>query len=233
MTRLSTLPSHREQAHHALVLLGVPAPARLVAEVHGALFDGDLSVPALAALLHDEQRRCRPAAPDTAAFRWSPAAGPDAPAAAVPTAQAGGHGGTGRRPYLICPGLNLDLTAARGHLTLSTWATADRICAPAAARAGALVATVRIAEFVAMRPGRCATRLLRQLAASVPGGPEVGDHPRAVAEAAREALADPALADAVAAEAPLREAAARRAARLDEPQRLFGVTGLPQQRGGA
>ncbi len=225
MTRLSTLPSHREQAHHALVLLGVPAPARLVAEVHGALFDGDLSVPALAALLRDEQRRCGPAA----ALR------PDAPATAVRTGEAGRPGGTERRPYVICPGLQPDLTAARGHLTLSTWPVADRIRTPAAARAEALVATVRIAEFVAMRPGRSAARLLRQLAEAVPGGPETLDvaQPGTLADAARAALADPALAAAVTAEAPVRTAAARRAARLDEQRRLFGVPGLPQQRDGA
>jgi hypothetical protein len=258
MTRLSTLPSHREQAHHALVLLGVPAPARLVVDVHGALFDGDLSVPALAALLRDEQRfatttarhRSAPAdqndgttgAEATAAFQWSnsgaesPApAGPDAPAAAGTTGEAGRHGGTARRAYLICPGLQPDLTAARGHLTLSTWPVVNRLCTPAVARAEALAATVRIAEVVAMRPGMCATWLLRRLAESVPGGLEALDplRPGAVAEVARAALADPALAAAVAAEAPVRDAAARRAARLDERQRLFGLDGLPHQRGGA
>ena len=51
MKQLSTLPSTAEQARHALLLLGAPAPARLVAEVHGALFDGDLFVPGLATLM--------------------------------------------------------------------------------------------------------------------------------------------------------------------------------------
>ncbi|MFF5084171.1 hypothetical protein ACFY36_44595 [Actinoplanes sp. NPDC000266] len=50
-----TLPSAGEQARHALVLLGAPAPARLVARVHAALFDGDLSMPALAALVRDRE----------------------------------------------------------------------------------------------------------------------------------------------------------------------------------
>ncbi|XVV13793.1 hypothetical protein ACQP2X_05395 [Actinoplanes sp. CA-131856] len=50
-----TLPSAGEQARHALVLLGAPAPARLVARVHAALFDGDLSVPAIAALVRDRE----------------------------------------------------------------------------------------------------------------------------------------------------------------------------------
>jgi hypothetical protein len=57
MTRQSgTLPSTAEQAHHALLLLGAPAPARLVIDVHAALFDGDLAMPALTALLRAEQR---------------------------------------------------------------------------------------------------------------------------------------------------------------------------------
>jgi hypothetical protein len=50
---LTTLPSTAEQARHALLLLGAPAPARLVVDVHAALFDGDLSVPALTGLIRD------------------------------------------------------------------------------------------------------------------------------------------------------------------------------------
>src|SRR4051812_29200914 len=56
MTPLTTLPSTREQARHALLLLGVPAPGRLVVAVHRALFDGDLDMPALARLLRAERR---------------------------------------------------------------------------------------------------------------------------------------------------------------------------------
>lgn len=260
MTRLSTLPSHREQAHHALVLLGVPAPARLVADVHGALFDGDLSTPVLTALLRDEQRLAATAlrgggsavrggdaasSEPAAAAAWGvavapgdrdePPAGPAAPASAATTGEAGGHGGTGRRAYLICPGLHPDLTAAWSHLTLSTWPLANRLHTPAVARAEALVALVRLAEFVAMRPGAAATSLVRRLAGSVPGGPEALDplHPGGVAEAARAALEDPALAAAVAAEAPIRTAAAERAARLDGRQQFFGIDHLPHQRGRA
>jgi hypothetical protein len=224
MTRQSTLRSTREQAHHALLLLGVPTPAHLLVDVHAALLDGDLSIPALVALLRDEERSCPPS-------------GPDGSAAALTGDSAGGHGGTAGRPYpryLICPGLNVDLTAARGVLTVSTWALADRICTPAVARAEALAATMRVAELVAMRPGACATWLLRRLAATVPGGPEEIDvlNPAAFAEVARTALADPTLAAAVAAEQPDRDAAVLRAADLDERQRLFGVPAVPQQRGG-
>jgi hypothetical protein len=47
VNHLSTLPTTSEQARHALLLLGAPASARLVVDVHAALFDGDLSVGAL------------------------------------------------------------------------------------------------------------------------------------------------------------------------------------------
>ena len=63
MTRLSTMPSIREQARRALLLIGAPAPARLVVDVHGALFGGDLSRSALAALLRDEEREWSADAP--------------------------------------------------------------------------------------------------------------------------------------------------------------------------
>jgi hypothetical protein len=60
MNHLSTLPSAREQARHALLLLGAPAPARLVVQVHTALFDGDLDMPGVAALLRAERRSASP-----------------------------------------------------------------------------------------------------------------------------------------------------------------------------
>jgi hypothetical protein len=209
MTRACTLPSTREQAHQALLLLGAPAPARLVVDVHAALFDGDLDMPSLAALLRREQRRL------------------SSPAHPVPGAAGAGSG----TPYQICLGLNADLTAARGLVALATWPVGHRIVTPAVARADALAMVVRVAQFAAVRPGRPAVRLLRQLTATVPGGPEAPDAP-ALAQAAREALADPALLAAVEAEAPVREAAEVRAAGLDEARRLFGVPAVPQQRSG-
>ena len=222
MTRVTTLPSTREQAHHALLLLGVPAPARLLVDVHRALFDGDLSVPGVAALLRSEERVV-------------PTAGPDGLGTAGSDADLEGAGGTVPQPYLICPGLNPDLTAARGMVTLSIWPVADRICTPAVARVDALVTVVRVAEFVAGRPGACAAHLMRQLATLVPGGPEAFDvlDPAALAEAARAALIGESLVAAVAAEAPFRADAAARAAQLDPRQQLFGVPAVPQQRGGA
>jgi hypothetical protein len=186
LNHLSTLPTSAEQARHALLLLGGPAPARLVADVHAALFDGDLAVPALAGLLRDR------------------AAG-------------------------FCAALNPDLTAVPGLIALADWPIERRIVTPAGRRAAMLAMTVRIAEFVSLRPAtdQSARRLLRALAQEVPHGPEALD----LAQAARAALSEPRLAAAVAAEAPVREAAAGRAAELDERQRLFGVPVVPQQRG--
>lgn len=79
MTRLHTLPSTRDQARRALLLIGAPAPSRLVVDVHGALFDGDLTVTALAALLREEERGQH--AGDPTAYRVCPALRPDLTAA--------------------------------------------------------------------------------------------------------------------------------------------------------
>jgi hypothetical protein len=189
MTPLSTLPSTREQARQALQLLGAPAPARFVVDVHRALFDGDLAMPSLAALLRSERRALAP---------------------------------------VVCHGLTADLAAA--HVALAEWPLEHRIVTPVGVRHDALAAVARIAEFVAIRPGASgpAARLLRALAADVPGGPEATD----LGAAARAALDDPELVAALAAEAPQRAAVAVRAAALDRRQQLFGVPPLPQQRTG-
>jgi hypothetical protein len=183
MNRASTLPSAREQARHALLLLGAPAPARLLVEVHRALFDGDLDVPAVAALLRAERQ------------------------APAPT---------------ICHGLSPDL--APMHVALAEWPLEHRIVTPRAVRAATLAAVVRIAEFIAMRPGagRSPERLLRSLAAEVPGGPEATD----LAAAARAAL------DTLDPDGQI-EAITVRAAALDRRHQLFGVPQLPHQRDGA
>lgn len=195
MISSTTLPGVREQARHALLLLGGPAPARLVVDVHTALFDGDLSMAGVAAVLRDEERHFDP----------------DALTA-----------------YRICPALHHDLTVARGLVTLSGWPAARRLVSPRSARAGALAAVVRIAEFVAIRAqaSSAVLDLLCRLADTVPGGPEafLVHDPRALADAARAALAE------VTVEA-LPEAVERRWAALDERQRLFGVMSLPHQRG--
>jgi hypothetical protein len=184
MNRLSTLPSTREQARHALLLLGAPTPARLVVEVHRGLFDGDLDTSGLAALLRAERR------------------------AAIP---------------VVCHGLTAALVGM--HLALAEWPLDRRIVTPATGRADALMAFIRIVEFVGMRSGasRAADRLLRTFAAEL--GPDAAD--------ARAALGDPLLVAAVEAESTIRAAAAVRAAGLSEMQRWFGVSALPHQRDGA
>ncbi|MGA5304021.1 hypothetical protein ACPCHT_29145 [Nucisporomicrobium flavum] len=194
---LSTFPVVREQARHALLLLGAPAPAKLVVDVHTALFDGDLSMSGLATVLRDEERQYDP---DTL------------------------------RPYRICPALHHDLTVARGLVALSCWPGERRLVSPVAARANALAAVARVAEFVAIRntAGPAVLDLLRRLAETVPGGPEafLVHDPRALADAARAALAD------LSVEA-VPDAVLRRWEGLDERHRLFGVTSLPHQRGRA
>jgi hypothetical protein len=184
VNHLSTLPSTGEQARHALLLLGAPAGARLVVDVHAALFDGDLSMADVAALMR---------------------------------ARAGG----------LCAALRPDLTAAPGLLALAEWPLARRIVTPAQRRADELSAVVRVAEFVAIRPGRAATRLLRELAHRVPHGVEAVD----LAAAARAALTEERLVAELAAEALVREDAVARGSALDPRHQLFGLPGLPHQRG--
>ncbi|MDT5033694.1 MAG: hypothetical protein QOC94_3865 [Actinoplanes sp.] len=259
MTRQSgTLPSTAEQAHHALLLLGAPAPARLVIDVHAALFDGDLAMPALTALLRAEQR----ALGGTGRHALPPAGsgGTELPPAGLGGSEvapaglggsemapiglggsemaAGGLGGTevaagSDVAYAICRGLDLDLRPVRGLLALASWPLERRIVSPAAVRADALAMVVRVLEFVAVRPvGAPVLRLIRQLAEQVPGGPEAIDplDPGALTQAARLALADPALDAAVAREQPARAAAVARAGQLDPAHQLFGVPALPHQR---
>ena len=193
------LPSTREQAQHALLLLGAPAPARLVVDVHTALFDGDLDMPSLVALVRAEQRAVTAAQEGVTAEQRGDPAEPSADFAARQGGTAGAAGPADA--YQICLGLTLDLTASRGVLALAAWPLARRIVTPAVARADALMMVVRVVEFVATRPGLGATtmRLLRQLAATVPGGPEAVNvlDPGALAQAARLALANPALTAAV------------------------------------
>jgi hypothetical protein len=205
MTPLTTLPSARDQVHHALTLLGVPATARMIVDVHSAFYLGDLTLALLTRLLRDEERAY--------------------------------DAGTAGRSYHLCAALGADdLAPVRGLVAVSTWPTARRIVTATSARIDALTAVVRIAEFAAVRAGAtgAAARLLRALAAEVPGGPEAYDvmNPATLADAARAVLAEPALAEAAAADLVVRRAAAGRStSRLDARQQLFGVRRLPQQGG--
>ncbi|GAA3134848.1 hypothetical protein GCM10010466_27120 [Planomonospora alba] len=55
----ATLMPVREQVHQALLLLGVPAAARLIVAVNGAFFSGALRGPQLSSLRRDEERSFR------------------------------------------------------------------------------------------------------------------------------------------------------------------------------
>lgn len=219
MTRLSTLPmtalpSTREQAHRVLTLLGVPAPARLMVDVHGALFDGDLTIGSLEGLLRDEERTLTDG---------------ERALAAVGVGSVAGVGSA----YHICRGLDAHhLTPTRGLIALSSWPSISRMVTALSARVDALTAIVRVAEFVAVRPGasRAVALLLRRLAGDVPGGPEAYDmsNPRSLADAARAALAAAGSTDA-AQDLAVRQEGADRAGQLDERHQLFGLVAVPRQ----
>ncbi|GAB1645252.1 hypothetical protein [Krasilnikovia sp. MM14-A1259] len=194
MTRQCTLPSTRDQAQHALLLLGSPTPPRLLVDVHAALFDSDLSVSGLAELLRREERehadgRERP-------YRICP--GLDAELAPAP----------GLATLSTWPVADrLALPAARRAATLTrVIRVAEFVAAAPRPAPGAARLLRRLADAV---PGGAEAHDVLE--------------PAALAGAARAALADGRLTAAVAAELPVRDAAAARAARLDERQRLFGI----------
>ena len=204
MTSQRTLPSGREQAQHALLLLGAPAPARLVVDVHAALFDGDLDMSSLAALLLTGQRATVEAAGSADAYTICLGLNLDLSAA------------RGMPALAVWP--------LERRIVTPAVARADTL---------AMVVRVVEFVAVRPSLGAPVARLLRQLAELVPGGPEAVDvlDPGALAQAARKALADPALALAVEREQPAREAAVARAGGLDLPHQLFGVPAVPHQRG--
>ncbi|MEE6259345.1 hypothetical protein [Plantactinospora sonchi] len=188
----------REQVHHALTLLCVPAASKLIADVHEAFLDGEGQALAPARLTHlrrDEKRSYETA-------RHS-------------------------RPYYLCSALTADhLTPARGLFAVSTWPLERRIVGPLSPRVDFLTAAVRIAERAARlpQPNAQVTRLLWRFATNIPGA-SAGQIPgtvdtRVIIEAAeheREVHAE--------ADRAQRAAAADRARRqLDDVARLFGHT---------
>lgn len=190
----------REQVHHALILLSVPAAPRLIAEVHAAFFGpaaASLAANRLTHLRRDEKR----------SFETAPYA----------------------RPYYLCSGLTAEhLAPARGLFAVSTWPLERRIVGPLSPRVDFLVAAVRVAERAGTVPDGNTTvnRLLWRFATNIPGAtnsPRTLDRhdtvdPQVViraAEAEREVHAD--------ADRAQRAAAADRARRqLDDVQQLFG-----------
>jgi hypothetical protein len=191
----------REQVHHALTLLSVPAAPRLVAEVHAAFFGGtatSLAANKLTHLRRDEKR----------SFSTAPYA----------------------RPYYLCSALTAEhLAPARGLVAVSTWPLERRIVGPLSPRVDFLTAAARLAERAGSAPDGSAgtvARLLWRFATNIPGATGsrsgVAGHdtvdPLVViraAEAEREVHAD--------ADRAQRASAADRARRqLDNVQQLFG-----------
>jgi hypothetical protein len=183
----------REQVHHALTLLSVPAAPKLIVEVHAAFSGaGDITGTKLTHLRRDEER----------SYRLAPGARPY---------------------YLCSSLTAEHLAPARGLLAVSTWALEQRIVGPLSPRVDFLTAAIRVAEQAARMPvdNPAAARLIWRFAANIPGA-TAGEFdkvkPEAVAEAARAELAVHAEADRSD-----REAAAKRArTQLDDAGQLFG-----------
>ncbi|MDW5328673.1 hypothetical protein [Plantactinospora sp. KLBMP9567] len=198
----SSLVPVREQVHHALTLLSVPAAPKLIAEVHAAFFGAPgtgLAANRLTHLRRDEKR----------SFETAPYA----------------------RPYHLCAALTAaHLAPARGLIAVSTWSLERRIVGPLSPRVDFLTAAVRVAQRAGTVPDGNVpvTRLLWRFATNIPGAtgsPGMFDRhdtvdPQTViraAEAERAVHAD--------ADRTQRAAAADRARRqLDDVQQLFGST---------
>ncbi|MGX7669646.1 hypothetical protein [Plantactinospora sp. DSM 117369] len=190
----------RDQVHHALTLLSVPAAPKLVAEVHAAFFGtaaaGALAAGKLTHLRRDEKR----------SFSSAPYS----------------------RPYYLCAALTAEhLAPARGLVAVSTWPLERRIVGPLSPRVDFLTAAVRVAERAGTVPARNAAlaRLVWRFASNIPGALGVAGQRGTVdpltviraAEAERAVHAD--------ADRAHRAAAAERARRqLDQVDQLFGNT---------
>jgi hypothetical protein len=158
--------SIREQVHHALTLLSVPASPKLIIEVHTAFLGaGDIVNARLTHQRRDEER----------SFRTSPYSRPY---------------------YLCCAlNLDL-LGPVRGLLAVSTWPLERRIMGPLSPRVDFLRAAIQIAGQVDRLPARrgglspAVARILWRFASNIPGAADGFDtlHPAAVADAARAEL---------------------------------------------
>jgi hypothetical protein len=184
----------REQVHHALTLLSVPAAPKLIVEVHAAFFGAGATGLGAAKLTHlrrDEERSFRTAR----------------------------H----FRPYYLCSALTAEhLAPARGPLAVSTWPLERRIIGPLSPRVDFLTAAIQVAQQSDRMPGgnARATRVLWRFAANIPGAADQHDavDPEIVIKAAQAELEVHADADRAQ-----REAAADRARKqLDETEQLFG-----------
>jgi hypothetical protein len=179
--------------YQVLALLTVPAPPRLIVDVHDAVAgDGGLSTGDVVDLLREDELAQRTGA--------APSAYPLCPA--------------------LTAG---DLAPVRGLVAVAAWALERRLVGPLSRRVDRLTAAHRCAEHAARLPGASplVAALLRAFAAEIPGGPEAYDvmRPASVAEAAQASLAGCAAADA----AHRAEGARRARATLSDADLLFGA----------
>lgn len=189
--------SIREQVHHALTLLSVPASPKLIIEVHTAFLGaGDIANARLTHQRRDEER----------SFRTAPYSRPYYLCSAL--------------------NLDL-LGPVRGLLAVSTWPLERRIIGPLSPRVDFLRAAIQIAGQVDRLPARgggispAVARILWRFAANIAGAADGIDtlHPAAVADAARAELAVHEAADLDHREA----GAARARERLGAAELLFGA----------
>ncbi|MGY2119400.1 hypothetical protein ACW9HR_36410 [Nocardia gipuzkoensis] len=127
------------------------------------------------------------------------------------------------RPFYLCSALTADrLIAARGLVTVSTWALSRRVIGPLSPRVDFLTAGIKVAERITRMPAPTlpTLRLLWRFATSIPDAAESFDAMDAatVADAARSELEIHYDADHSDREA----AASRARQQLDEVEQLFG-----------
>ncbi|GII60734.1 hypothetical protein Skr01_08190 [Sphaerisporangium krabiense] len=187
----------REQVHQALALLGVPASAKMIVAVHGALRAGSLRGTQFASLRRDEER----------SFRSSPFSRPYYLCAALTDRLSPSRGLLTVSTWPLERRTIGPLSPRVDFLT-----TAIRVAEHVA----------RLEEEAGEPPLPAAGRLLARLAHNVPGVPPTGPgafpDPALVVKAARAELEFHAEADAAARA----EIAARARARLGDAERLFG-----------
>jgi hypothetical protein len=197
--------SIREQVHHALTLLTVPAAPKLIIAVHDAFFPGDLVAARLTSLRRDEER----------SFRVSPFGRPY-------------YLGPALTADLLAPARGLLAISTWPMETRVVGPLSPRVdFLISAIRVASRVATMPSTESAARR-------LMWRFAVSIPGATGGGAarsttvHPTTIIETAQAELDIHAGADAAD-----RAAAAERARdRLDDAERLFGAR-LQRLRGSA
>lgn len=197
----------REQAHRALVFLGVPAAPKLLVAVHEAFFPGELIAAKLSSLRRDEERSYR-SAPNARPYYLCPALTYDllTPARALLTVSTWPLerrivGPLSHRVDFLACAIKIAEGCERGGV-------------PASGHSG---------------PAHPAARLLWQFASSIPGAVPAGT------DVYRLAAPDPALVITAAraemsvhveADAAVRAGNADRARRLPADQQLFGARAL-------